>query len=64
MIGIAPVMYAKGFYDGLKAAGERKILSLVRCAWAGSQKFGVLSKNIGRITGAPVSLACRMHSLI
>ena len=38
-----PLMYAKGFYDGLKAEGEKDILSLVRCAWAGSQKYGVLT---------------------
>lgn len=38
-----PVMYAKGFYDGLKEVGETEILSLVRCAWAGSQKYGVLT---------------------
>lgn len=40
---IYPLMYAKGFYDGLKAEGEKEILSLVRCAWAGSQKYGVLT---------------------
>lgn len=40
---IYPVMYAKGFYDGLKKEGEKDILSLVRCAWAGSQKYGVLT---------------------
>ncbi|QHQ59594.1 family 31 glucosidase [Anaerocolumna sedimenticola] len=38
-----PVGYAKGFYEGLKAEGEKDILSLVRCAWAGSQKYGVLT---------------------
>lgn len=38
-----PVGYAKGFYDGLKAEGETEIMSLVRCAWAGSQKYGVLT---------------------
>ena len=38
-----PVGYAKGFYDGLKEAGETDIMSLVRCAWAGSQKYGVLT---------------------
>ena len=38
-----PAMYAKGFYDGLKGEGEREIMSLVRCAWAGSQKYGVLT---------------------
>lgn len=37
-----PVGYAKGFYDGLRAEGEQ-VLSLVRCAWAGSQKYGVLT---------------------
>lgn len=40
---IYPVGYAKGFYDGLKAEGETDVLSLVRCAWAGSQKYGVLT---------------------
>ena len=40
---IYPLMYAKGFYDGLKAEGEKEIMSLVRCAWAGSQKYGVLT---------------------
>lgn len=40
---IYPKMYAKGFYDGLKKAGEKDIMSLVRCAWAGSQKYGVLT---------------------
>ena len=39
---IYPVMYAKGFFDGMKAAGEEKIVNLLRCAWAGSQKYGAL----------------------
>ena len=38
-----PVGYAKGFYEGLKEAGETDILSLTRCAWAGSQKYAVLT---------------------
>lgn len=38
-----PVGYARGFYEGLKAEGETEIMSLVRCAWAGSQKYGVLT---------------------
>lgn len=40
---VYPVGYAKGFYEGLKAEGEKDILSLVRCAWAGSQKYAVLT---------------------
>lgn len=39
---IYPYYYAKGFYDGLKAEGVEQPLSLVRCAWAGSQKFGAV----------------------
>ena len=40
---IYPAGYAKGFYEGLKKAGETDIMSLVRCAWAGAQKYGVLT---------------------
>lgn len=40
---IYPLMYVKGFYDGLKSEGETEVLSLVRCAWAGSQKYGALT---------------------
>lgn len=39
---IYPAMYAKGFYDGLTEQGETKPLSLLRCAWAGSQRYGAL----------------------
>lgn len=38
-----PLGYAKGFYDGLKSVGETEIMSLTRCAWAGSQKYAVLA---------------------
>lgn len=38
-----PVGYAKGFYDGQKRNGKTDILSLIRCAWAGSQKYAVLT---------------------
>ena len=40
---IYPLCYAKGFWDGLRAAGETEILSLTRCAWVGSQKYAVLA---------------------
>lgn len=39
---VYPVDYARGFYEGLKGEGEREIISLVRCAWAGSAKYGAL----------------------
>lgn len=37
-----PALYAKTFYDGLISEGETEIVSLVRCAWAGSQRYGAL----------------------
>ena len=39
---VYPVDYARGFYEGLKSVGEKEIISLVRCAWAGSAKYGAL----------------------
>lgn len=36
-----PVKYTKAFYDGLKGE-NREGIALVRCAWAGSQKYGAL----------------------
>ena len=39
---IYPYYYAKAWYDGLKEEGVAQPLSLVRCAWAGSQKFGAV----------------------
>ena len=29
-------------YEGMKAAGQDNVLNLLRCAWAGSQKYGAL----------------------
>ncbi|KXT00511.1 hypothetical protein AC578_4070 [Pseudocercospora eumusae] len=37
-----PKSYAQGFYEGQTAAGQTNILNLLRCAWAGSQKYGAL----------------------
>ena len=39
---IYPLMYAKTFFDGMAAAGQENIVNLLRCAWAGSQKYGAL----------------------
>lgn len=38
-----PLEYTKMVYDGLKEEGEENIVSLVRCAWAGSQRYGALA---------------------
>lgn len=43
MVGNAfPLQYAKGFYEGQRAAGQDHVVNLVRCCWAGSQKYGAL----------------------
>ncbi|GHU88332.1 glycosyl hydrolase [Spirochaetia bacterium] len=39
---IYPLMYAKNFFDGMQAAGQQNIINLLRCAWAGSQRYGAL----------------------
>lgn len=41
---IYPTRYAQAFWDGQVAAGQEsgQICNLIRCAWAGSQKFGTL----------------------
>lgn len=37
-----PQQYSKTFYDGMMAEGQENIVNLVRCAWAGSQRYGAL----------------------
>src|SRR5699024_7969653 len=39
---IYPREYARGFYEGQEASGQKDILNLLRCAWVGSQRYGVL----------------------
>jgi alpha-D-xyloside xylohydrolase len=39
---IYPREYARTFYEGMEAAGQKNIVNLLRCAWAGSQKYGAL----------------------
>ncbi|MEU5393122.1 glycoside hydrolase family 31 protein [Streptomyces tibetensis] len=37
-----PLQHARAVADGLRAAGEDRPLSLIRSAWAGSQRYGAL----------------------
>lgn len=39
---IYPQMYTRLFYEGLMNAGHSDMVNLVRCAWAGSQRYGAL----------------------
>lgn len=39
---VYPIDYARAFYEGMKNEGQNNIVNLLRCAWAGSQKYGTL----------------------
>ncbi|KAH7089637.1 glycosyl hydrolases family 31-domain-containing protein [Paraphoma chrysanthemicola] len=39
---IYPREYSRAFYEGMTKEGQQNIVNLVRCAWAGSQKYGAL----------------------
>lgn len=39
---IYPKEYARMAYEGMEAEGQENIVNLLRCAWAGSQKYGAL----------------------
>ena len=39
---IYPQLYARTFYEGQRKAGMETAVNLIRCAWAGSQRYGAL----------------------
>ncbi|KXJ86527.1 glycosyl hydrolase-like protein [Microdochium bolleyi] len=39
---IYPREYARTFYEGQTGEGQQNVVNLLRCAWAGSQKYGAL----------------------
>lgn len=39
---VYPQMFSRAFYEGMQAEGHTEIVNLVRCAWAGSQRYGAL----------------------
>ncbi|WP_438448450.1 glycoside hydrolase family 31 protein [Gorillibacterium sp. sgz5001074] len=38
-----PSKFSQTFYDGMEEAGQKNIINLVRCVWAGSQRYGALA---------------------
>lgn len=40
---IYPQAYARAFYEGQTAAGQKDVVNLLRCAWSGSQRYGALT---------------------
>ena len=39
---IYPQLFARSFYDGMQESGLDKPINLLRCAWAGSQRYGAV----------------------
>jgi alpha-D-xyloside xylohydrolase len=39
---VYPQLYSRTFYEGMTAQGQKNVVNLVRCAWAGSQRYGAL----------------------
>lgn len=37
-----PQHFSRAFHDGARADGQQDVVNLVRCAWAGSQRYGAL----------------------
>jgi alpha-D-xyloside xylohydrolase len=56
---IFPRVYSKAFYEGMEQEGQENIINLVRCAWAGSQKYGALVWS-GDIKSSFESLRCQL----
>lgn len=56
-----PYYYSKLAYDGFRAMGRKDIITLTRCAYLGSQKFGSLVWS-GDIESTFESLACQVRA--
>ncbi|MBO3735899.1 glycoside hydrolase family 31 protein [Glycomyces niveus] len=39
---VYPQAFSRMFFEGQRAAGQEEVVNLVRCAWAGSQRYGAL----------------------
>jgi alpha-D-xyloside xylohydrolase len=40
VVNLYPLLHARAFHEGMLASGRPDVVSLVRSAWAGSQKYG------------------------
>lgn len=56
---IYPREYAKTFYEGMEKEGQENIVNLLRCAWAGSQRYGALVWS-GDIASSFASMRCQL----
>ena len=39
---VYPQLFARNFYEGMQGSGMQHPVNLIRCAWAGSQRYGAL----------------------
>lgn len=56
-----PVTYAQNFYEGMVGEGQENVINLIRCAWAGSQKYGTLVWS-GDIAPTFYALRCQLSA--
>ncbi|KAK8024735.1 glycosyl hydrolase [Apiospora arundinis] len=56
---VYPRDYARAFYEGMTASGQTNIVNLLRCAWAGSQRYGALVWS-GDIASSWGSFRCQL----
>lgn len=56
---VYPALYARAFYEGQRQAGQTDIINLTRCAWAGSQRYGVLAWS-GDVHSSFYNLRCQI----
>lgn len=56
-----PVDHARGVYEGMQEAGETEVVSLMRSAWAGSQRWGAALWS-GDIPATFASLAAQVRA--
>lgn len=54
-----PLHYAQTFYEGMTGAGQSEVINLIRCAWAGSQRYGALTWS-GDIQSTFEALRCQV----
>lgn len=56
---VFPKEYARAFYEGMRQEGQKDICNLIRCVWAGSQKYGTLLWS-GDIASSWESFRCQL----
>src|SRR5699024_733021 len=56
---VYPQAFSRAVFEGQRDAGEADVVNLVRCAWAGSQRYGALVWS-GDVSSTFQDLACQV----